>query len=216
MNEETSKHVVQVLRMAEGEKLHLTDGKGNLITASVADAHRKHCSVKIESTLFTPQETGSVTIAISPLKNNSRFEWFLEKATEIGVNNIIPINCNRTEKEKLKVDRLRQILISAMLQSRQVWLPTLYETTNVKELFHHRLFNTAQEKYIAHCMGGEKKPLPATSQNSSIILIGPEGDFTVEEINVATENDCIPVTLGNTRLRTETAGIVAAVLLSVK
>jgi 16S rRNA (uracil1498-N3)-methyltransferase len=213
LNEETSKHVVQVLRMKIGEGLHLTDGKGAIITAEIYDNNRKHCSVRVKECSYLKDESPKVSIAISLLKNNNRFEWFLEKATEIGIHSIIPLLCERTEKEKFKTGRFHQILISAMLQSRQVWLPELYIPVSFNDFLNQNIFKTAAHKYIAHCADGEKNKLIPTQKDSSVILIGPEGDFSGEEIQMAIDAGCLPVTLGNTRLRTETAGMVAAVLL---
>jgi len=205
--------VVQVLRMKEGEKLNLTDGKGSLITAEVIDAHKKHCSVKIIDSQFTTYTSRKVTIAISLLKNTSRFEWFLEKATEIGVSEIIPLICERTEKQKFRYDRMKGICISAMLQSQQTWLPVLHEPKQFSHLGIGQFDD--QQKFIAHCEeSGQKKSLSTFQPfNHSTILIGPEGDFSKEEIEFALQKSFIPVSLGETRLRTETAGIVAAVLL---
>ena len=221
--EDTSRHIVQVLRMNVGEKLNLTDGKGNLITAEITEAHKKHCNVKIIDSRFTPHVSRKISIAISLLKNTNRFEWFLEKATEIGVSEIIPLICERTEKEKFRYERMQGICISAMLQSQQVWLPVLHEPVEFNSVIKS---STSEQKFIAHCDEGTKSKLinqltlPAGRQvnksTSSLILIGPEGDFTGEEINLALENSFIPVTLGDTRLRTETAGVVSAVLLSMK
>jgi len=213
LDEDTSRHVVQVLRMKEGEKLNLTDGKGSLITAEVIDAHKKHCSVKIIDSRFTTHNLRKVTIAISLLKNTSRFEWFLEKATEIGVSEIIPLICERTEKQKFRFDRMKGICISAMLQSQQTWLPVLHETKQFNHLAIEQFDN--HQKFIAHCEeSGQKNNLSAFQPFSdSMILIGPEGDFSKEEIELALQKNFIPVSLGETRLRTETAGIVAAVLL---
>ena len=117
--------------MKEGEKLNLTDGKGNLITAEITDDHKKHCSVKIIDSRLTTHDSRKVTIAISLLKNTNRFEWFLEKATEIGVSEIIPLICERTEKQKFRYDRMKGICISAMLQSQQCWLPVLHEPITI-------------------------------------------------------------------------------------
>jgi 16S rRNA (uracil1498-N3)-methyltransferase len=214
LDEDTSRHVVSVLRMQEGEKLNLTDGKGNLLNCEISDAHKKHCLVKIEGTRYKEQGTRKVSIAISLVKNTSRFEWFLEKATEIGVHEIIPLICERTEKQKFRYDRMKGICISAMLQSQQSWLPVLHEP---KQFNHQTIqqFNH-QQKFIAHCIETEKKSLSHRLINSSadqLIIIGPEGDFTPAEINLALENNFIPVGLGETRLRTETAGIVSVTLL---
>jgi len=213
LDEDTSRHVVQVLRMKEGEKLNLTDGRGNLITAEVIDAHKKHCSVKIIDTQHTAQDSRKVTIAISLLKNTNRFEWFLEKATEIGVSEIVPLICERTEKQKFRYDRMKGICISAILQSQQTWLPILHEPKQFNNLAIEQFDN--QQKFIAHCEKSSQKNNLSTFQpfNHSMILVGPEGDFSKNEIELALQNNFIPVELGETRLRTETAGIVAAALL---
>ena len=212
LNEETSKHVIQVLRMKNGEQLQLTNGKGKIITAEIITEHKKSTEIKVLSTTNIAPRTSNITIAISLIKNTNRFEWFLEKATEIGVSEIIPIICERTEKQNFRHDRIKNILVSAMLQSQQAWLPLLHQPTKFPEAIKN---SSQQKKYIAHCIEEEKKELSnETNDRSSIILIGPEGDFTKPEIDLAVANNFIPVSLGNTRLRTETAGMVAAVLLS--
>ena len=216
LNEDTSKHVAQVLRMQNGEYLLLTDGKGNLFTAEIIDDNRKKCIVKIVSLSAKPPVEKKNSIAISLVKNSNRFEWFVEKATELGVSTIIPLLCSRTEKQHFKQERMKSILISAMLQSQQTWLPDLKEPTKIGEIIHHS--NTAK-KFIAHCEEGDLKHalinylVPDSIER--IILIGPEGDFTKEEIAEAIKHNFIPVALGNTRLRTETAGVVAATLLCI-
>jgi len=216
LDEDTSKHVIQVLRMQNGEQLNLTDGKGNLFTAAIIDDHKKRCVVKIISIVRQPAPAKKISIAVSLVKNASRFEWFLEKATEIGVTEIIPLICDRTEKQHVRFDRMKGILISAMLQSQQCWLPVLHEPIKFTKFISAE--HTGQ-KFIAHCEDeNNKEPLTNKLINQSaskLILIGPEGDFTKDEIQTALENDFIPVTLGDTRLRTETAGIVAAVLLTL-
>lgn len=213
LDEDTSKHIVQVLRMQNGEQLQLTDGKGNLFTGVITDNNRKRCAVAILQTTNLQPQTRKISIAISLLKNTSRFEWFLEKATEIGVSEIIPLVCARTEKTAFKYDRMKSILVSAMLQSQQCWLPRLHEPAKFSELVPAAL---QQQKLIAHCEEtGEKKQLSTLQpfSASTIILIGPEGDFTPEEIQLALGNNFSAATLGTTRLRTETAGVVAASLL---
>ncbi|MCY7311353.1 MAG: 16S rRNA (uracil(1498)-N(3))-methyltransferase [Chitinophagaceae bacterium] len=211
LNEETSRHIVQVLRMKAGELLNLTDGKGNLITCEIAEEHKKHCTVLVKETMYKAQSTRRVSVAISLIKNANRFEWFLEKATEIGVSEIIPLICERTEKEKFRFDRMQGICISAMLQSQQCWLPVLHEPTAFQKVV---LQSGTQQKFIAHCDEGAKSQLANQQINqSTFILIGPEGDFTKEEVELALKNDFIPVSLGDTRLRTETAGVIAASLL---
>ena len=221
LSEENSKHIVQVLRMEAGEQLNLTDGKGNIYLAEITEAHKKKCAVKILSHQKQERAEKQACIAVSPVKNNSRFEWFLEKATEIGVSEIVPLICSRTEKQHFRYDRMNGILISAMLQSQQAWLPVLHEAKKFKEYIASIKPSPAQ-KYIAHCDDDEKTSLkqrlaqPATfNHQPSIILIGPEGDFTREEIALALENNFTAVTLGDTRLRTETAALVAATLLYV-
>ena len=154
------------------------------------------------------------TIAVSLLKNASRFEWFLEKATEVGVTEIIPLICSRTEHTRFRFERMQQILISAMLQSQQSWLPVLHEPIKLQALFEEHL---ATQKFIAHCEEDNKTPIHSISLSESVLmLIGPEGDFTPEEIRLAIHHAYQPVSLGNTRLRTETAAIVASTFLSIR
>lgn len=213
LDEDTSKHIVQVLRMQQGEQLQLTDGRGNLFTCEITDNNRKKCAVKILQTTNSKPQTANVTIAISLLKNTSRFEWFLEKATEIGVSEIIPLICERTEKTTFKADRLKSILVSAMLQSQQTWLPVLHEPEKFKQLVESAAY---LQKFIAHCIDDAKRSLADLnneSLTSKVILIGPEGDFTPDETDLALTNHFSAVSLGKTRLRTETAGVVAATLL---
>ena len=215
LDEDTSKHIVQVLRMKNGEQLQLTNGKGDVFTCEITDNNRKRCAVKILQTTNSKPQTANISIAISLIKNNSRFEWFLEKATEIGVSEIIPLICTRTEKTAFKPDRLKSILISAMLQSQQCWLPVLHEPVKFDKLV---VASRHQQKFIAHCIDEEKRRLAdlnSQSLNSKIILVGPEGDFTQEEVDLTLQHHFSAVTLGETRLRTETAGMVAAVLLKM-
>ncbi|RYY60552.1 MAG: 16S rRNA (uracil(1498)-N(3))-methyltransferase [Chitinophagaceae bacterium] len=214
LDEDTSKHIIQVLRKKKDDQLNLTDGQGNLLTVSIIDDHRKHARVKVDSHEFSEAKKGGSTIAISLVKNSSRFEWFLEKATEIGVKTIVPLLCERTEKEKFRADRLKQILVSAMLQSRQTWLPVLHEPIAYELLFRQEEMAAIPSRYIAHCTDEYKEELVAVAgAHERIILIGPEGDFTQDEIELAIANGYKPVSLGDTRLRTETAGMVAAVIL---
>ena len=218
LDEDVSRHIVQVLRMKKGEQLNLTDGKGNIFTTSIVDDHKKHCLVKVQDTRYKEQEKRKVSIAISLLKNANRFEWFLEKATEIGVNEIIPLLCSRTEKEKFRHDRMQNILISAMLQSQQCWLPVLHEPITFELLLRQEEVVNTSQKFIAHCIEEEKRNLADLvndSLPSQIILIGPEGDFTPEEIEFAIANHFDAVALGDTRLRAETAGMVAATILKL-
>jgi 16S rRNA (uracil1498-N3)-methyltransferase len=218
LEEDRSRHIVQVLRMKEGDKLHLTDGKGRLLTAAITDAHKKHCRVLTASDQYISPPARKITIGISLIKNASRFEWFLEKATEIGVTEIIPLICERTEKQKFRSDRMNGICISAMLQSRQCWLPVLHEPIACTLLFNQEEVIKTVHRFIAHCIEDGKRSLSQflnSSITDSLILIGPEGDFTKEEVDMAMSFQFIPVSLGETRLRTETAGVAAAVLLGI-
>lgn len=210
LDEDTSRHVIQVLRMHEGEKVKLTDGKGHSAIAVVAAAHKKHASIKIISFEPAHSRLPRLTIGISLVKNTSRFEWFLEKATELGVYGIIPMLCERTVRDKFRHDRMLGICKSAMLQSMQTWLPVLEEPASFNEVVS---LATHQQKMIAHCVKDAKvdfSSLYNPSLETHIILIGPEGDFSEQEIAKAKESDFVPVSLGSNRLRTETAGIFAA------
>jgi len=211
LSEETSKHCIQVLRMKVGELLQLTDGKGNAYKASIRTSDKRHCEVLIEETSFEEQATRKVCMGISLLKNASRLEWFLEKATEMGVAEIVPLICHRTERQHFRMDRMQNIVVAAMLQSQQVWLPILHEPIAVEKV----IANASQaQKLIAHCEDGLKQTIKELPIDVSVqMLIGPEGDFTTEEIAMALQNGYKAVSLGNTRLRTETAGIVATCLL---
>ena len=216
LDEDTSRHVVQVLRMKEGEQLNLTDGKGSLLTCEITDANKKHCHVEVRAKNDSPKPLIQVSIAISLLKNTNRFEWFLEKATEIGVREIIPLICERTEKEKFRHDRMNAICISAMLQSQQCWLPVLHEPVQFENAVIRKFENCL--KLIAHCEDDKKKKLSdfqIDPFSNCQILIGPEGDFAPKEIDGALQNGYQPVSLGETRFRTETAGVVAAAMLMI-
>jgi RNA methyltransferase, RsmE family len=210
LDETNSKHVVTVLRMKKGEELLLTDGKGKKAQAIIIDEHRKKCVVQVTRIEETAKPSPSITIGISLLKNTSRLEWFMEKSTELGVTEIFPLICDHTEKEHIKEERMQQILISAMLQSQQSWMPILHEPVEFTSIINH----SSSIKLIAYCGEVEKKHLKAIPANSdTIILIGPEGDFSSKEFIAAIGKGYQPITLGDTRLRTETAGIVAAAIL---
>ncbi|HEY1022049.1 MAG TPA: RsmE family RNA methyltransferase [Flavisolibacter sp.] len=211
LDEDTSKHMIGVLRMEKGEDVLLTDGKGSKARAAIVEDNRKRCVVDVVSVEKEEAKAQNVSIAISIIKNASRFEWFLEKATEIGVSEIIPLLCDRTEKEKFRYDRMKGILVSAMLQSQQTWLPVLQHPTAFTDVIKN---SEQEQKFIAHCLPDQKQQLSSVIRPlSALILIGPEGDFTPAEIEKALEQSFLPVALGNTRLRTETAGLVAATLL---
>jgi 16S rRNA (uracil1498-N3)-methyltransferase len=212
LDEDNSRHIVQVLRMAAGQSIRLTDGKGTLLTAVITAAHKKKCRANIQSATTLPPPERQVSVAISPLKNASRFEWFLEKATEIGVTGIIPLISDRTERQHLRPDRLRNILVSALVQSQQAWLPTLRPPTPFAQLMDEPGF---ARRLIAWLGDPQTAVYPRADSRSTLILIGPEGDFTAEEAASALARQYLPVTLGKNRLRTETAGVVAATLLCI-
>ena len=207
--EEESGHCVRVMRLAEGDEIMITDGKGNFYRASITIAHPKHCQVEITSS-WQPEKPWDayIHIAVAPTKNMDRMEWFAEKATEIGIDEITCLNCRFSERKEVKTARLEKILVSAMKQSQKALLPQLNGMTDFKQ-FVRQPFNG--RKFIAHCEEGEKpliKSIYHPSENV-LILIGPEGDFCPEEIKSAEENGFEAISLGKSRLRTETAALTA-------
>ena len=207
LDEPTSKHCIQVLRMQEGQELLLTDGKGKEIKAIIINPDRKRCGVKVQTLQQQTPRPFQLALAIAFTKNNSRNEWLLEKATEMGVEHIYPLVCARSEKEKFNADRLNGILVSAMLQSQQCFLPQLHEPIALKKFVAS--VNIGQ-KLIAHCIEEQERASllqQMKSQLSTVIMIGPEGDFTQDEIALSLANGYMPVALGSNRLRTETAGL---------
>lgn len=209
LNEPESKHIVRVLRLEAGQTIFLVDGCGGFYTAQILNADYKKCQVQIiKSEKCFGLKNYEITIAIAPTKNIDRFEWFLEKATEIGINRIIPIKSRYSERKDIKTDRLEKVIISAMKQSKKAYLPKIDELTDFKELISQPFDG---QKFIAHCEELEKSKLSQSiiRNNKYLILIGPEGDFSVEEIELAIYSGYKPVSLGESRLRTETAGVVA-------
>jgi 16S rRNA (uracil1498-N3)-methyltransferase len=207
-SKEESKHIVRVLRKKEGDKLAITNGKGDLFHVEVTIADQKNCVVKIISVEQQQHHNYHLHIAIAPTKMNDRMEWFLEKATEIGIDEITPIFCDNSERKVIKKERFEKIIQSAMKQSLQMQLPKLNDAVSFKN-FITKKHNG--QLFIAHCEKQDKKALQSEIKPTLnyTILIGPEGDFSTKEIETALEIGFTPVTLGNTRLRTETAGIVA-------
>jgi 16S rRNA (uracil1498-N3)-methyltransferase len=213
LDETASRHAVQVLRMKEGETLQLTNGKGWLAVAELTNAHKNKAEVKILSREFQPPQRPLLSLGISLLKNAARIEWLLEKATEIGVIEIIPMICQRTERQAFRHDRMNGIVISAMLQSQQTWLPVLHQPTPIEQVITSA---NQPQKLIAHCLESTDKSSItgyANSDENKLLLIGPEGDFTPAEIEQAIEHQFLEVSLGNTRLRTETAAMVGVAVL---
>lgn len=208
LSEEESKHCVKVLRLTSGDRVILFDGKGNRYSAVVDRVHPKKCSVIVTDVEKDPEPRYKLTVAIAPTKSNDRFEWFLEKATEIGISTIVPIICQNSERKVIKPVRLQKILISAMKQSKNSYLPDLQPITSFNDFVKNY---DREHKYIAHCYEAPKAMLNEcySAGNDLCICIGPEGDFSPEEVELAHENGFINLNLGDSRLRTETAGIVA-------
>ncbi|MBL7817246.1 MAG: 16S rRNA (uracil(1498)-N(3))-methyltransferase [Saprospiraceae bacterium] len=211
LDEVEARHAVQVLRRKVGDAMQLTDGEGHLYDGTIIEIGKKNCLVGINSTIEAYNERPfRVHIAIAPTKNIDRFEWFLEKATEIGVDEITPLICKRSEREVIKWDRLNGVLLSAMKQSLKTYLPKLNEAIDFQK-FMKRDFSTSQN-FIAHCIENTEKQLLSKMYKlgqNCVILIGPEGDFTEGEVAAALQQNFFAVSLGNSRLRTETAGVVA-------
>lgn len=209
LDETESKHAVRVLRLTEGVQVQLIDGKGGFYLAEIVDANPKKCRLNIvESTQEFGKKKFHLHIAIAPTKSMDRFEWFLEKATEIGIDEITPLLTEHSERKNIKPDRLEKILVSAMKQSLKAYLPKLNELTRFSEFIANAKIET---RYIAHCHDGEKPHLKNSLEkgNDILVLIGPEGDFSIEEVEAARRNGFQEISLGVARLRTETAGIVA-------
>lgn len=219
LTEEESLHCVQVLRGKVGDEVEVTDGMGTIFHCRIVVPHRKHCEVEILSREVTqPLHTGYVHIAIAPTKNIDRLEWMIEKCTEIGVDEITPILCEHSERKTVNSERLQKIMISAAKQSLKARFPRLNPLTRLRDLLPDG------DRLIAHCIEG----YAATDSKHALrdhivaghkvtILIGPEGDFSQDEVNWALQNGYQPVSLGPARLRTETAGVVAchtAILLN--
>lgn len=211
LNEVSSKHCIQVLRMQQNDRLDLTNGKGFLFEATISAPHKKNTVVTILSEKQIAPSIQSLNLGIALLKNVTRLEWLIEKATEMGVQNIIPIICERTIFEKFKMDRMQNIIQSAMIQSQQTWLPQLASPIKFKEVISQQ---KNKQKLIAHCEPGTKLAIKKVDAGMDcFLLIGPEGDFSPAEIELALQNDYQAIHLGPTRLRTETAGLFALSVL---
>jgi 16S rRNA (uracil1498-N3)-methyltransferase len=209
LDETESKHCVRVLRLEKGDEITLVDGLGGFFTARITDANPKRCSVEvIDSELNFGLRNFQVQVAIAPTKNIERIEWFLEKATEIGINRVSPLLCQHSERKEIKHDRLEKVMISAMKQSLKAYLPQLDEMTKFGDFIHQPFEG---QKFIAHCEEQQRELLKniVKPNGNYLILIGPEGDFSPEEIEMAISEGFFPVSLGDSRLRTETAGVVA-------
>ncbi|MBC2840295.1 16S rRNA (uracil(1498)-N(3))-methyltransferase [Robiginitalea sp. SC105] len=211
---EESRHIVKVLRKRAGDQLHITNGKGYLFTAEIMEADPDRCMGRILDTRKMHQKMYHLHLAVAPTKKMDRFEWFLEKATEIGVNRITPIICERSERTKLPMERLQRVIQEAMKQSLRTYLPELDEPVSLPDFLKN---GQPVLKFIAHCEDDEKMDLKrrVAADKDVVILIGPEGDFSRDEIEMAVDRGFIPVSLGESRLRTETAALVACTTVNL-
>ncbi|RKR11901.1 16S rRNA (uracil1498-N3)-methyltransferase [Flavobacterium sp. 90] len=207
-DKEESRHIIKVLRKKDSDILHVTNGLGLLFETEITLASDNKCIVEVLSIKKSPEPKYRLHLAVAPTKMNDRFEWFLEKATEIGIQEITPIICDRSERKVINLERFEKIILSAMKQSNETYLPKLNEAISFKEFIKQQ---NEGLQLIAHCEETDKKSLKEVLKpNENVtLLIGPEGDFSEKEIALALENNFQPVMLGNTRLRTETAAVVA-------
>jgi 16S rRNA (uracil1498-N3)-methyltransferase len=210
-DETESRHLTQVLRRKVGDTVQFTDGHGQLFSGEIIEVGKRNCGVVIqETTTNFEARPFRLHIAIAPTKNMDRLEWFLEKATEIGIDEITPLICKRSERTVVKTERLKGVLASAMKQSLKAYLPIINEATDFSQ-FMKQSFAENEQKFIAYCNDAERHPLSTQYEKSKncVILIGPEGDFTEAEVAMAFKQKFVGVSMGNSRLRTETAGVVA-------
>lgn len=207
-DKEESRHIIKVLRKKDSDILHVTNGLGFLFETEITLASDNKCTVQVLSVKKADEPKFRLHLAVAPTKMNDRFEWFLEKATEIGIQEITPVFCDRSERKAINPERFEKIILSAMKQSNGTFLPKLNPAISFKEFIKQK---NEGLNLIAHCEESDKKSLKEILKpNENVtMLIGPEGDFSEKEIALALENNFQPVTLGNTRLRTETAAIVA-------
>lgn len=207
-DKEESRHIIKVLRKKEGDILFVTNGLGLLFTTEITDARESKCTVSIASSEAFGERKPHLHLAVAPTKMNERYEWFLEKATEIGVTEITPVICEHSERKNIKSERFEKILVSAMKQSKQYFLPKLNPAVSLSDFLKAKRDG---QLFIAHCEENDKNSLKQSlSPGTDVtLLIGPEGDFSSKEIKTALDNGYLPVSLGDTRLRTETAAIVA-------
>lgn len=207
-DKEESKHIIKVLRKKDTDILFVTNGLGLLFKTEITLASDNKCTVQILAIEKAEPSKFQLHLAVAPTKMNDRYEWFLEKATEIGIHEITPIICDRSERKVVNKERFEKILLTAMKQSNVLFLPKLNEAMTFKEFVKRK---NEGLQLIAHCEETDKKTLKSVLKpgENITLLIGPEGDFSEKEITLALENDYTPVSLGNTRLRTETAAIVA-------
>jgi 16S rRNA (uracil1498-N3)-methyltransferase len=215
LDENESGHCVRVLRLKANDSVNLIDGAGGFYTARIIDANPKKCRLVVYQKIeYFGKRQYSLTIAIAPTKNMDRFEWFIEKACEIGIDRIIPIVCQQSERKTIKTERLNKIIIEAIKQSQQAYIPFLEELVTFKQLIESKLL---AQKFIAYCNDESRTILKDVikPKEPAIILIGPEGDFAPDEIKLAMKKGFKGISLGDTRLRTETAGIAACLTVAI-
>jgi 16S rRNA (uracil1498-N3)-methyltransferase len=213
LDAEESRHAIKVLRMAKGDELHITDGKGFFYTARINQNDPKKCGFETVEKKQISKRKYQIHIAIAPTKNADRMEWFVEKAVEIGVDKITFFQSKNSERKTINLERVEKIAISAMKQSQQTWLPTIKGVVTFKEI----LKDLAAQKFIAHVDSQNPVHLKdvAKPNDHYLVLIGPEGDFSHEELELASQNNFQKVSLGSNRLRTETAGLVACEIMNL-
>lgn len=206
-------HCTKVLRYKTNDIIELMNGKGELVSARITSTTKTEVTLEVEKILqHISQNPNKLSVAICLTKNPARIEWFLEKATEIGIQHIYPITSHRTEKATMKEDRFQQIIISAARQSGQLFFPELHPVQNLSPFIQEQ---SHQQKFIAYCEGERKHLMNVYKKDEpALLLIGPEGDFTKEEVDLAVNNNYIPVSLGNSILRVETAGVVACSIVN--
>lgn len=216
LSEEESKHCIRVLRLEQNDMVEITDGRGNLFKAIIENANPKACVLRITEHHKEPFPSWELLVAVAPTKNMARMEWLMEKLTEIGFTKLIPVECHNSERVVLKTERLKKIALEAMKQSGRVYLPQVEELTSFKNLID-KYHSFAGQKFIPHCNDSERKTISSAYKKggSAMVLIGPEGDFTEEEVKLAINAGFIPVTLNENTLRTETAALMAAVALKM-
>ena len=215
LEESESKHCVKVLRKSLGDRLILVDGVGGWYEAAITDPNPKRCAVEvIQEVKNFEKRSYSLHLAVAPTKNIDRFEWMIEKATEIGVDEITPLLCEHSERKQVNNERLHKVMISAMKQSLKAYLPRLNNLTNF-ETFSSSSFDA--KKFIAHCEEGYKKHLftQIKTHEKVVVMVGPEGDFSTSEIKKAIDGGFGEVSLGKSRLRTETAGVVVCEVVNL-
>ncbi len=218
---EEAAHAVRVLRLHEGDEVFLLDGTGSVHRANIISASHKQCAYSITDTVTPPRTwRGHITLAIAPTKMMDRMEWLVEKATEVGIDEVVPLLCHWSERRQLRTDRLEKIVVGAMKQSRKTWKPQVHDLTPFRQFIASQ---SSGHRFIAHCHEGDERhdlfqllsQIPTAEEPQVTVLIGPEGDFSPEEVQVAVEAGFLPVTLGSSRLRTETAGLAAVMMANL-